>query len=209
MQFTFSTSTSQRAQEEQKEKYDAKHNTKTNIKVGDEVLVRNMKNTHRMGGKLDIRWTGPYEVVEDCGKMRYKLKSRKGGNILKISVHCSRLKYYTHPAGEEQDEEKEGDMGEEREAEGNEHEEGDEGNKKKVCDSYSSISILDVCDITCTVLHSILAYYNLDQRMYSADIIQFCVHAEEKESHRISCSRKSKKAACKEEETELSDSCSM
>ena len=25
----------------------------------------------------------------------------------------------------------------------------DEGNKKKVFDSYSSISILDVCDITC------------------------------------------------------------
>ena len=57
MQFTFSTSSSQQAQEEQNEKYDAKHNTKTNIKVGDEVLVRNMKNIHRMGGKLDILWT--------------------------------------------------------------------------------------------------------------------------------------------------------
>ena len=53
-------------------------------------------------------------------------------------------------------------MGEEREAEENEQEESDkeeqlgenkgeldEGNKKKVFDSYSSISILDVCDITC------------------------------------------------------------
>ena len=51
---------------------------------------------------------------------------------------------------------------EEREAEENEQEESDkeeqlgenkgeldEGNKKKVFDSYSSISILDVCDITC------------------------------------------------------------
>lgn len=161
MQFTFSTSTSQRAQEEQKERYDAKHNTKTNIKVGDEVLVRNMKNTHRMGGKLDIRWTGPYEVVEDCGKMRYKLKSRKAGNVLKTTVHCSRLKHYIHPASEEQDDEKQEDTGEEREAEENEQEESDkeelgenkgeldEGNKNKVCDSYSSICIVDVCDITC------------------------------------------------------------
>ena len=52
-------------------------------------------------------------------------------------------------------------MGEEREAEENEQEESDKeelgenkreldkGNKKKVCDSYSSISILDVCNITC------------------------------------------------------------
>ena len=128
--------------------------------------MRNIKNTHRMGGKLDIQWTGPYEVVEDCGKMLYKLKSRKAGNVLKTTVHCSRLKYYTHPAGEEQDDEKEEDM-EEREAEENEQEESDkeeqlgenkgeldEGNKKKVCDSYSSISILDVCDITCILPYS-------------------------------------------------------
>ena len=45
-------------------------------------------------------------------------------------------------------------MGEEREAEENEQEECDKEeqlgeNKKKVFDSYSSISILDVCDITC------------------------------------------------------------
>ena len=156
MQFTFSTSTSQWAQKEQKERFDTKHNTKTNIKVGDEVLVMNMKNTHRMGGKLDIRWIGPYKVVKDCGKMRYKLKSRKAGNVLKTAVHCSRLKHYMHPAGEEQDEEKEGDMGEqddqeegdkgeEKEAEGNDQEEGDKGDKKKVCDSYS---VLDVCGIT-------------------------------------------------------------
>ena len=84
-------------------------------------------------------------------------------------------------------------MGEEREAEENEQEESDkeelgenkgeldEGNKKKVCDSYSSISILDVCDI-------ILAYYNKE---CSAYIIQFCVYAEAKEIHHISCSRKS------------------
>ena len=90
----------QRAQEEQKERYDAKHNTKTNLKVGDEVLVKNMKNTHRMGGKLDIRWTGPYEVVKDCGKMLYKLKFKKTGIALKQAVHCSRLKHYIHPACE-------------------------------------------------------------------------------------------------------------
>ena len=71
-------------------------------------------------------------------------------------------KHYILPTSEEQDDEKKEDMGEEREAEDNEQEESDEeeqlgenkgeldeGNKKKVFDSYSSISILDVCDITC------------------------------------------------------------
>ena len=82
-------------------------------------------------------------------------------------------------------------MGEEREAEENEQEESDKeelgenkgeldkGNKNKVCDSYSSISILDVI---------LLAYYNKE---CSAYIIQFCVYAEAKKTHHISCSRKS------------------
>ena len=86
----------QHAQEYQKQMYDAKHNTKTTISVGDEVLLKNMKNTYRMGGKLDIRWTGPYEVIEDIGKMRYKLKCKKTGKILKQAVHCCRLKHSTY-----------------------------------------------------------------------------------------------------------------
>ena len=76
--------------------YDAKHITKTNITLGDVVLVKNMKNTHRMGGKLDIRWTGPYEVIDDIGKMRYKVKCKKTGKTLKQILHSSRLKHYYH-----------------------------------------------------------------------------------------------------------------
>lgn len=84
----------QHAQDVQKRTYDAKHNTKTTIKVGDQVLMKNMKNSHRMGGKLDIRWTGPYKVVEDCGKMRYRVKNFQNGELEKKTVHCSRLKPY-------------------------------------------------------------------------------------------------------------------
>ena len=51
-----------------------------------------------MGGKLDIRWTGPYEVVEDLGKQRYRVKSKKTGKLLKNTVHCCRLKHYIQPA---------------------------------------------------------------------------------------------------------------
>ena len=76
----------QHAQEYQKQMYDAEHNTMTTISVWDEVLLKNMKNTHRMGGKLDIRWTGPYE---DIGKMRYKLKwknSETSSSLLQIKA---------------------------------------------------------------------------------------------------------------------------
>lgn len=64
-----------------------------------------------MGGKLDIRWTGPYEVVEDLGKLRYRVKAKKTGKLLKNTVHCCRLKHYIQPAtdidepDEEEDEE--------------------------------------------------------------------------------------------------------
>ncbi len=93
------------AQQQQKATYDAKHNTNTNIKVGDEVLVKNMKNATRVGGKLDIRWTGPYKVTEDAGKMRYKLKRKKTGRALKQMVHCCRLKHYLHSTDAEVQEE--------------------------------------------------------------------------------------------------------
>lgn len=55
-----------------------------------------MKNSHKMGGKLDIRWDGPYEVIEDCGKMRFQVKSvrNKLKKVLKKMVHCSWLKPY-------------------------------------------------------------------------------------------------------------------
>ena len=27
-------------------------------------MLKNMRNAHRMGGKMDEKWTWPYEVVE-------------------------------------------------------------------------------------------------------------------------------------------------
>ena len=56
--------------------------------------MKNMKNLHRMGGKLDIRWSGPYEVIKDCGKLRFQLKSIRSNKQLKRMVNCTRLKPY-------------------------------------------------------------------------------------------------------------------
>ena len=85
------------AQERQKKQYDRKHNTNTTLNIGDKVLKENSRNQHRMGGKLDNRWTGPFIINEDLGKGRFRLKT-VGGNPLKQTIHCARLKLYHDPA---------------------------------------------------------------------------------------------------------------
>lgn len=52
--------------------------------VGSLVLVKNMKNNHRMGGKLDSRWIGPYVVSEKLAKGQYRLKNKDGNVLQKI-----------------------------------------------------------------------------------------------------------------------------
>ena len=44
----------QEAQERQKHQYDAKHNSRTTLKVGDNVLLQEMKNKGRKGGKSSL-----------------------------------------------------------------------------------------------------------------------------------------------------------
>ena len=67
-----------------------KHNKNTTLKIGDKVLKENSKNKHRMGGKLDIRWTGPFIISEDLGKRMFRLKTLAGKTLkqlLKQTVH--------------------------------------------------------------------------------------------------------------------------
>ena len=66
------------------------------LQVGDKVLAKNMKNEGRKGGKLDVQFRGPFTVVEDIGKGRYKLKDEKG-KVLKTSCNVARLKLWLEP----------------------------------------------------------------------------------------------------------------
>ena len=66
--------------------------------VGSKVLVKVMKNQHRMGGKLEDRWTGPYEVMEKLSKGRYCLKT-KSGKVLKKLYNGALLKDHLQPKG--------------------------------------------------------------------------------------------------------------
>ena len=101
-----------KAQEKQNQHYDAKHNGRTELKVrsiqnsiilcyihrlfillqvDDKVLVQEMKNESRKGGKLDLQFRGPYTIAEDLGKGKYKWKDGNG-KVLTRAYNCHRLK---------------------------------------------------------------------------------------------------------------------
>ena len=84
----------EKAQSNQKQQYDAKHNTRTKLKVGDNVLVESKKNEGRKGGKLEIKFKGgPYTIAKDVGKGRFRLRDAQG-NMLKTAINCHCLKIW-------------------------------------------------------------------------------------------------------------------
>ena len=52
--------------------------------MGTKVLLKNVKTTHRMGGKMDFKWIGPYIVEERVSKGRYKISSMTGKVVKKL-----------------------------------------------------------------------------------------------------------------------------
>ena len=84
-----------KVQNRQKRNYDKRHaSTNTEIVEGSLVLLKNNKNNHRMGGKLEVKYLGPYEVVSLVGKGRAKLKNVASGKELKNLYHMVNLKLY-------------------------------------------------------------------------------------------------------------------
>ena len=81
----------ERAQKRQKRCYDLKKHSHKSLTIGSKVLLKNNRNSHKMGGQLDIKWTGPYIIDEDIGKGRVKLQNMSSGVILKTH-HGANLK---------------------------------------------------------------------------------------------------------------------
>ena len=59
-------------------------------------FLKNSKHDSRKGGKLDVKWTGPYWVSERLPKGCFKLENGNGA-VLKQIFHASRLKPYYPP----------------------------------------------------------------------------------------------------------------
>ena len=60
------------------------------------MLLRNLRNEARKGGKLERAWSGPYTISKVLPKGLYNLKEKKDGTELKTSFDSSRLKIYYH-----------------------------------------------------------------------------------------------------------------
>ena len=53
----------------------------------DLVLVKNMRNLSRAGGKTDERWTGPYAIVNIHQKGLYRLRKLSDGKQLANNIN--------------------------------------------------------------------------------------------------------------------------
>ena len=84
----------EKAQERQKKSQDAKQQP-LRFKEGDTVLLRNLRNEARKGGKLERAWSGPYTISKVLPKGLYNLRN-EDGTELKTSFDSSRLKIYYH-----------------------------------------------------------------------------------------------------------------
>ena len=80
-----------KAQEVQKRSYNKRCNP-NNFSIGDEVLLEEVKDKNRCGGKLASRYTGPYEIVDVIRAGVYRLQ--KETKVFKKSVNGNRLKPY-------------------------------------------------------------------------------------------------------------------
>lgn len=82
-----------KAQEKQIEQYRKRKGIISHhIKIGDNVLRRNMKQKTRKGSKDEDRWLGPFEVVQ-ISKTTCVLKNKEGKQ-LKTRVNINQLKPY-------------------------------------------------------------------------------------------------------------------
>lgn len=58
------------------------------------MWLKNAANDHRMGGKHDDKWVGPYIIHEKLEKGRYRLRSATTGKIQKQVYNSCLLKDY-------------------------------------------------------------------------------------------------------------------
>lgn len=73
----------EKAQERQKKSYDAKHQP-IKFKESDTVLLKNLRNEARKGGKLERVWSGPYTISKVLPKGLHKLRKEDGTDLKNV-----------------------------------------------------------------------------------------------------------------------------
>lgn len=85
------------AQEKQKHYYDLKHAKPCVYEVGAKVLLKDFTRKKRKGGKLDVKWIGPFQITKSLGKGVYMLMSIENPAIKAKRVTGAHLKPYNTP----------------------------------------------------------------------------------------------------------------
>ena len=79
-----------------KKNFDKKHRGHMELEVGDLCFVDNRVHNHRMGGKLDAKWGGPYTVLEVFpDKNQYRLKNKHGQELVRKTPAARVKKCFT------------------------------------------------------------------------------------------------------------------
>ena len=81
--------------------YDNKHNTPL-YNVGDSVLLKNCRPETRKGGKLEVRWTGPYTIEQLGEKGTVRLSGLKV-NLGHIKQYVKRKREVSECDNDEKD----------------------------------------------------------------------------------------------------------
>ena len=81
------------AQERYKWNYDKRFENREVFKTGDLVLLENQRNKNRKGGKRDVKYSGPYTIMEISVEGNCTLKHESGG-IAKRKYPLAHLKRY-------------------------------------------------------------------------------------------------------------------
>ena len=85
-----------KAQKKQKKDYDKRRHCPETFMVGAMVLKKDMTRKKRKGGKLDAKWTGPFEIIASLGRGVYQLKHCKNPTVIISRVNGVHLKKYNH-----------------------------------------------------------------------------------------------------------------
>lgn len=83
-----------KAQETQKYYYDKRHSSGQIFKLGDKVLLKNLRRTDRKGDWSQEPFTGPFVLVQEGLKGSFKIRNPKTGHILKKWQNVRNLKLY-------------------------------------------------------------------------------------------------------------------
>lgn len=133
------------AQEKQKRDYKMRHSSSHVYKVGDQVLVKNLRRSDRKGGWRMMPWIGPYSIAHVYSNAMVSLYSLNKKTVLKVKYHLHNIKPFLvrtfSEEGSKKDERKDNEASKgDREKDEKEHDDDGSDVEGKVDDDVEEIS---------------------------------------------------------------------